>query len=731
TLEFVVSSGCETVPVGGMTHWWSFNNHAKDMLGTADGAWWGKESYQDGYVQNSYNAQDDFSIIEIADDGTIDLITQSEENTWSLDFWVQQSSSGKLLEWNDGDTRNHITFSYNNLEFMIETVAADVVSSTSARVSYSSANTDWNHITYTYDGEYLSAYINSIKQFTTEYTLHSEGFSGDLFIGGSPTDLNASGFVGAIDELTTYNKALSQREILTIFQSGVEGKSLPTGNAAPYVSAGHDKSVDEINKNVQLQGYATDDGNSLSYQWSLLSGPGIVSFEDPSSLASLVSADQEGVYLLQLKVSDGQFCSIDTIELHVAIECGMPALSGTTHWWSFNGHARDLIGGVDGYWYGTESYQDGLVGTSFDAQGSSNVIEIENIDNGLNLITDSEDGSWTIETWVKYESGSGDLIQWNNNGEVNNQLQFQSTRLFFYHDYNDISRTYLWTNFDFRDFEWHHLSYTYDGTFLSCYIDGVYINGVTRTLDATGFEGNLYLGGLPAINNSLKGALDELTFYDRALNLGEIQAIYQAGECGKDLPNGNTPPSVDAGRDQSTGAINTAVALQGYASDDIGITATSWTKLSGPGALTFSDSSSLSTSVSADVAGLYVLEVEVSDGQYTATDSIEFHVASDCSVPLLNGVTHWWSLNGHTRDLLGGADGYWYGTESYQEGLVGTSFNAQATRDVIEIENIDNDLNLITDSSDGTWTMETWVKYESGSGDLIQWNNNGEVNNQL
>jgi uncharacterized protein YkwD len=82
------------------------------------------------------------------------------------------------------------------------------------------------------------------------------------------------------------------------------------------------------------------------------------------------------------------------------------------------------------------------------------------------------------------------------------------------------------------------------------------------------------------------------------------------------IPNG--PPMVDAGADQAVELPNSAV-LAGAASDDgnpdpPGALTTAWSVTSGPGNVTFLDSSSVETTASFSASGTYVLRLTASDG---------------------------------------------------------------------------------------------------------------------
>jgi hypothetical protein len=88
----------------------------------------------------------------------------------------------------------------------------------------------------------------------------------------------------------------------------------------------------------------------------------------------------------------------------------------------------------------------------------------------------------------------------------------------------------------------------------------------------------------------------------------------------------NTAPVVNAGPDQTI-TLPTSATLTGTASDDgrpspPGQVTKSWTKVSGPGTVTFSAPNALSTSATFSAAGTYVLRLTASDSALSSSDDV-------------------------------------------------------------------------------------------------------------
>jgi hypothetical protein len=85
--------------------------------------------------------------------------------------------------------------------------------------------------------------------------------------------------------------------------------------------------------------------------------------------------------------------------------------------------------------------------------------------------------------------------------------------------------------------EWTHVAFAFDGATGRLYLDGEEVASAAGTLGAPntttvriGTSGDC---GAPGIDYDFFGLIDEVEIHDRALSLGEIQSIYNAGAFGK------------------------------------------------------------------------------------------------------------------------------------------------------------------------------------------------------
>jgi RHS repeat-associated protein len=105
------------------------------------------------------------------------------------------------------------------------------------------------------------------------------------------------------------------------------------------------------------------------------------------------------------------------------------------------------------------------------------------------------------------------------------------------------------------------------------------------------------------------------------------------------FPQPNQPPSVSAGLDQQVLASQ-SVKLSGYAKDD-GLPkgsslSLSWTKVSGPGTVSFGDAHLAQTTASFSLSGTYVLQLSANDSQYTKTAKVSVLVFPANAAPVVS-----------------------------------------------------------------------------------------------
>jgi hypothetical protein len=102
-------------------------------------------------------------------------------------------------------------------------------------------------------------------------------------------------------------------------------------NQPPVVSAGSDQTI-TLPGTASLDGTVGDDGlpdppATLISTWTLVSGPGTVSFGDPSAVDTTASFSAPGTYVLRLSANDGELTASDDITITVIPQNLAPVVS--------------------------------------------------------------------------------------------------------------------------------------------------------------------------------------------------------------------------------------------------------------------------------------------------------------------------------------------------------------------------------------------------------------------
>ncbi len=100
-----------------------------------------------------------------------------------------------------------------------------------------------------------------------------------------------------------------------------------TDNQAPQVNAGADQTV-VLPAGATLDGTVTDDGlpnppAALTLTWSLMAGPGTVTFDSPNAADTTAQFTVPGTYLLRLTATDGSLQATDDVTVTVQTDGGV------------------------------------------------------------------------------------------------------------------------------------------------------------------------------------------------------------------------------------------------------------------------------------------------------------------------------------------------------------------------------------------------------------------------
>ncbi|HTH47914.1 MAG TPA: lamin tail domain-containing protein [Candidatus Limnocylindria bacterium] len=370
-------------------------------------------------------------------------------------------------------------------------------------------------------------------------------------------------------------------------------------NHPPRVDAGPDQTFANavaFPLVVSLAGSATDDGKPggpLTYAWTQVDGPGPVSFATPTAATSQVRVPGQGFYTLRLTVNDGAATASDDVILTVTRATGdfvfVPA--GAT--WRYLDNGSDQ-------------------GTAWRAPAFN-------------------DSTWKAGP-AQLGYGDGD----------------EATLVDFGPDANaKYTTTYFRLTFNVADAK--------GVSALAAQLvrdDGalVWINGQLAIKDNMPDVANPDdITYLTTASNAVGGA-DESTFFEFPLDPALLHdgantiavEIHQSGGTSSDISfdfalsgkvqGSNHAPTVAAGADLAVTLPAAAVLSGGFTDDGLpnppGVPQFAWSKLSGPGAVTFADAARPETTATFAAPGSYVLRLTANDGALSASDDVAVQVVS-------------------------------------------------------------------------------------------------------
>jgi hypothetical protein len=409
-----------------------------------------------------------------------------------------------------------------------------------------------------------------------------------------PTDASGSGASIERLEATAYgNDPVNWRT-----SPGAPSPGLPnSGNRPPQVTAGADQAVTAALFPValNLRGVVTDDGlptppGRVTVTWSQVSGPGIAWFDPPHAVHTTVHLPGVGVYVLRLTASDGALQTASDLITTVTRTTSSVTLVPHGSVW------RYLDTGVE--------------------------LPADWIQPGYN------DGSWPVGP-AKLGYGDGDeatVVSFGSN-PGNKHITTYFRRTFNVANAASVSALKVGLRRD-------------DGGI-------VYLNGIEI------FRSNMPEGDIAfsTLASSVVGGADETTFYEHAVDPSLLveganvlaARVHQVNVTSSDLSFDlyltgsavplNAAPIVHAGPDQTVALLEPAL-LDGQIADDglpipPGHLAITWSKLNGPGTVSFTNPNAPRTDATFHLPGTYNLRLTATDSAFVVTDDLTISVVGD------------------------------------------------------------------------------------------------------
>jgi hypothetical protein len=208
-------------PPSGLVSWWSGDKTAEDVQGTNPGVLKNGASFRPGKVGPGF-------VFDGIDDAVVIPNSASLSQTRiTLDAWVYPTGAQGTIRHiisKDEDTvaREYVLGIYGDNRFngfvQLPSGEAVVFGTTTAQLN------TWYHVAMTHDGLKLRLYVNGVLEGALDAVGDVVPTSNPLGIGGN---IRGAFFQGIIDEAQIFNRALTDAEILAIYQAGADGQCKP------------------------------------------------------------------------------------------------------------------------------------------------------------------------------------------------------------------------------------------------------------------------------------------------------------------------------------------------------------------------------------------------------------------------------------------------------------------------------------------------------------------------
>jgi len=351
---------------------------------------------------------------------------------------------------------------------------------------------------------------------------------------------------------------------------------------------------------------------------------------------------------------------------------GLP--SGAVSWWKAEGDANDVLGSNNGVLRNGTTFSEGVVGQAFSFDGVNDSVSINRpvqddftIEFWLNTtqVLGDDSGQW----WAGQGLVDGEVISVTNDFGVS----LRNGKVLFGVGNPDVT---IRSGF-VADGNWHHVAVTRLRSLgeMKIYVDGSQVAvgfGGTQSLTA---PAKLAFGRIQVDSNAFQGELDEITIYNRALSLWEIQAIGNAWTAGKSGAYSISPQSQSFDASGGNGSFNLTNVVQA-ACPWAALSQDHWiaTRSTGTG------SGTINFTVEPNSGFARVGTIMVGGQLFTISQD----GASSC-LPHPPNLISWFRAEGNADDAQELSDGTLLNGATFAGGKVGQAFSFDGVNDYVRI----------------------------------------------
>jgi hypothetical protein len=523
------STACPTLPSNlqtGLVGYWPFCGNANDASGngnngTANGATLTTDRFGNANCAYAFNSSG--SSISINHSASLAIDNEITLSAWVKPSEILSNSATILTKGSQGAFWNYglnlgagVASSYPNFLYTNYSIGSFT------EVPLNS----WSQITVAISESQntFKMYLNGIELVQIS-NLNSNNLMSDFtqIINGccsSPLTFGRNGvndgaqFVGSIDDVVTYNRALSAAEILQLYTLGQSTYSWSNGATTASISV--------------------TPSTTTTYTCTVTDANGNI------------CTDSVAVFVPQIEATDLTICAGESTTLSVSgiNSAATPACAalptnlqtGLVGYWPFCGNANDASGNgnngtVNGATLTTDRFGSANSAYSFD--GNDNIFSPR-----ANL------SSFSVSAWIN-PSTSDCFIPvvdaYPNSWEIINVCGDGDLSFIVF---QPQGQTLYSTNVTLNPNTWYHIGVIYDAPNVKIYVNGLLVLN-QNTIPIPNVDGLMNFGASISGNSQyLNGKLDDIAIHNRALTASEIQQLYTLGQTTYSWSTGATTPSI-------------------------------------------------------------------------------------------------------------------------------------------------------------------------------------------
>jgi|SRR5579883_3464784 len=221
-----LSCSCFARP-SGLVSWWGGDGSARDYQAQNDGVVQGHLVYTDGEVNNAFSMNGSDTDVKVQASASMNLGASSG---FTIEGWIRPADNTMrpIVEWDSGSSYgvhfwSSVMSSGDLFANVVDTSGMNHILATGGNMTGIGL---WHHVALTFDKASGTAiiYVDGAQIVQTNFGAIVPQTTYDMYIGARTVGVPLYRWLGALDEISIYNRTLSQPEIAGIFHALANGK---------------------------------------------------------------------------------------------------------------------------------------------------------------------------------------------------------------------------------------------------------------------------------------------------------------------------------------------------------------------------------------------------------------------------------------------------------------------------------------------------------------------------